>query len=591
MQDTSRQEFAISDLPTKSVAFHPEFATITREFPSGPYTITINGIHHEVNIDSIHVESTGSAHVIDIQHAIINRREPLPRMASSDNKAYDPVRDLGFGRVPSCSCNEALRQAQDMLGQSNYEKAYMGGENQFITSGAMPLLQQTYDPVWKGEKPSVEEGWIQTPDPEKLAFYPKQFCQVVVHLEGQRTTPVSVPTSEALFGTARGIHQAEGTGHAEEVILRLSYTVRAMFDLRLHNLSIDTPSSSAKIRLCALFTNMTSETWQDAQVTLSALQAHLSRLEQKMPSLQPWEMCARPTESIWAVQPILPALGTPAPRKAFPDFSSAPIHLLKSVRNLGGGEYIPLDSEVPESISQAYGLSVAYELPGRRVIMPSFAPRRHEIAELDLKTVSFTYVIVPKKHAAAFLRARIQNDLPVIMSGGEVNVTVDGTCFGRTKVSTCPPKGSFELNLGVDRFIQVTYNEPGITGFRTTDNAEHITYLKASCKVKNTRTWAVDVLVLDQVPVSVDDSFRVDILTPVALNVPGDKVDLIEPGKPRKTVELGRGGEIRWEVRVEPGEEIELDLKYSLTTPLERGTVVFPVSFSKAPDALGSQVD
>ncbi|GKZ19387.1 hypothetical protein AbraIFM66951_010997 [Aspergillus brasiliensis] len=527
MQDTSRQEFAVSDLPTKSVAFHPEIATITREFPSGPYTITINGIHHEVNIDSIHVESTGSAKVIDIQHGIINRKEPLPRKASSGNKAYDPVRDLGFGRAPSCGCSEALRQAQDMLGQSNYENAYMGGENQysgFNTSSARPLLLQSCDPVWKGEKPSVEEGWIQTPDPEKLAFYPKQFCQVVVHLEGQRT-PVSVPSTETTVGAARGI-QTEGSGQNEEVMLHLSYTVRAMSDLRLHNLSIDTPSSSAKIRLCALFTNMTSETWQDAQVTLSVSQAHVSRLEQKMPSLQPWEMCARPTESIWAVQPILPALGTTAPRKPFPDLSFAPTHdffdtITRSVRNLGGEGYIPLDSEVPESISQGYGLSVAYELPGRRVIMPSFAPRRHEIAELDLKTVSFTYVIVPKKHAAAFLRARIQNDLPVIMSGGEVNVTVDGTCFGRTKVSTCPPKGSFELNLGVDRFIQVTYNEPGITEFRTTDNAEHITYLKASCKVKNTRTWAADVLVLDQVPVSVDDSFQVDILTPVALKVPG----------------------------------------------------------------------
>ncbi|OJJ67256.1 hypothetical protein ASPBRDRAFT_59239 [Aspergillus brasiliensis CBS 101740] len=527
MQDTSRQEFAISDLPTKSVAFHPEFATITREFPvcfqSGPYTISISGIHHEVNIDSIHVDSTGSAKVIDIQHAIINRREPLPHKVSSDNKAYDPVRDLGSGRVPSCSCNEALSQAHDMLGQSNYEMADIRGENQysgFNTSGAMPLLLQSCDLVWKGEKPT---------------FYPKQFCQVVVHLEGQRTTPVSVPTTEALFGTAGGIHQAEGSGQ-----------LQAMSDLRLHNLSIDTPSSSAKIRLCALFTNMTSETWHDAQVTLSASQAHVSRLEQNMPSLQPWEMCARPTESIWAVQPILPALGTPAPRKPFPDFSFAPTHdfydtFTKSVRNLGGEGYIPLDSEVPESISQGYGLSVAYELPGRRVIMPSFAPRRHEIAELDLKTVSFTYVIVPKKHVAAFLCARIQNDLPVIMSGGEVNVTVDGTCFGRTKVSTCPPKGSFELNLGVDRFIQVTYNESGITGFRTTDNAEHITYLKASCKVKNTRSWAVNVLVLDQVPVSVDDSFRFEILAPVALKVPGDKVDLIEPGKPRKTVELGRG--------------------------------------------------
>ncbi|PWY70632.1 hypothetical protein BO83DRAFT_399775 [Aspergillus eucalypticola CBS 122712] len=180
-------------------------------------------------------------------------------------------------------------------------------------------------------------------------------------------------------------------------------------------------------------------------------------------------------------------------------------------------DFYPPDSKVPESISQGHGLSVSYELPG------------WHIAELDLQA-SFTHVIVPKRHAAAFLRAKVQNTSPVNIRSGEVNLIVDGTCFGNTNVPSCVRNEIFELNLGVDRFIKVAYKEPGIT--------------QASCKIKNTRDHAVNVLVLDQVPVSVDDHFDVEILTPETLGFPGDKVDLTEPGKPgTKTAELGRDGE------------------------------------------------
>ncbi|GLA57112.1 hypothetical protein AtubIFM54640_003237 [Aspergillus tubingensis] len=581
MEGSAHQEFSVEDLPTKSVAFHPTLATITREFPvrvqPGAFAITINKIDHQVDPDSIRVGSLGAAKVIDIQHANVLRYSSTCK-PSSDRKVFDPIRDLdnrkdtifhpSEGLYAGCGIFKAY-PGNDSLNRERQPMGYGGASAQYPR-------QVEYGPaLYGGEDPNLLEEWIQKPAADKSVS--DHFCQVVVHLEGQVTAPVSALSCGTLTGDDQ--NQAGRKAQSNEVMLQLIYTVRAKSDLKLHDLNINTLFSTAKIRLCALFTNLTSETWRDAQVTLSAPQAHMSPPGQAIPSLTPWDLAVMLTKSGSSVPPYMPTLGIPEPTFPSPGYPELDDFFLAfTADNLEEGlgasmnhDLYPPDSKVPKSISPGHGLSVSYELPGRRVIKPSSAPRRYEIAELDLQA-SFTHVIVPKRHAVAFLRAKIQNTSPVNMRSGEVSLTVDGTCFGKANVPSCVRNESFELNLGMDRFIKVAYKEPGITLSKIDEFLElTIRYFKASCKIKNTRDHVVNVLVLDQVPVNVDDHFDVEILTPETLGFPGDKVDLTETGKPgTKTAELGRDGEVRWEVTLEPDEEIELDLRYSIEAPFEK---------------------
>ncbi|OJI80919.1 hypothetical protein ASPTUDRAFT_128478 [Aspergillus tubingensis CBS 134.48] len=520
MEGSAHQEFSVEDLPTKSVAFHPTLATITREFPvrvqPGAFAITINKIDHQVDPDSIRVGSLGAAKVIDIQHANVLRYSSTCK-PSSDRKVFDPIRDLNNrkdtifhpseGLYAGCGIFKAY-PGNDSLNRERQPMGYGGASAQYPR-------QVEYGPaLYGGEDPNLLEEWIQKPAADKSVS--DHFCQVVVHLEGQVTAPVSA---------------------------------------------------------------LSCGTLTDAQVTLSAPQAHMSPPGQAIPSLTPWDLAVMLTKSGSSVPPYMPTLGIPEPTFPSPGYPELDDFFLAfTADNLEEGlgasmnhDLYPPDSKVPKSISPGHGLSVSYELPGRRVIKPSSAPRRYEIAELDLQA-SFTHVIVPKRHAVAFLRAKIQNTSPVNMRSGEVSLTVDGTCFGKANVPSCVRNESFELNLGMDRFIKVAYKEPGITLSKIDEFLElTITYFKASCKIKNTRDHVVNVLVLDQVPVNVDDHFDVEILTPETLGFPGDKVDLTETGKPgTKTAELGRDGEVRWEVTLEPDEEIELDLRYSIEAPFEK---------------------
>ncbi|RAL04131.1 uncharacterized protein BO80DRAFT_422505 [Aspergillus ibericus CBS 121593] len=225
--------------------------------------------------------------------------------------------------------------------------------------------------------------------------------------------------------------------------------------------------------------------------------------------------------------------------------------------------------EVQDSVKQDYGLTTTYELPGRRTLAPSSVPRRHVLAELDLRSVSLAYVIVPKHRAAAFLRAEIKNTSSVSILRGKVGMTIDGTFLGTAQVPSCAPNDSFTLSLGVDPSIQVTYGKPTVRpvtgGFF---NKEDAAVFRRTCLVKNTRSNAVDITVMDQVPVSEDERFRVQIREPKGLNVSGDEVALPLEKQGKGTAKLGVNGEIKWVMKLEAGKEVRLVLEYEARVPV-----------------------
>ncbi|KAL3461206.1 hypothetical protein BJX64DRAFT_165981 [Aspergillus heterothallicus] len=227
--------------------------------------------------------------------------------------------------------------------------------------------------------------------------------------------------------------------------------------------------------------------------------------------------------------------------------------------------------EHQDSVKQDYGMTTTYELPGRRTLSPSHVARRHVLAELDLKSVALTYVIVPKRREAAFLRARIKNTSSLTLHPGQVGITVDGSFVGTAGLDTCAPNVYFNISLGVDPGIEVKYAKPvvkPVTGalfFNKEDGAR----FRRSAWVKNTKGVAVDLLVSDQVPVSEDEKLKVRVLEPVGLEKEGDEavVMKMDKAKGKGRVALRKNGEVKWTLRLEAGQEVRLVLEYEAKVP------------------------
>ncbi|KAL5332380.1 hypothetical protein BJX70DRAFT_393028 [Aspergillus crustosus] len=237
--------------------------------------------------------------------------------------------------------------------------------------------------------------------------------------------------------------------------------------------------------------------------------------------------------------------------------------------------------EHQDSVRQEYGMTTTYELPGRRTLAPSLVSRRHALAELDLKSVTLTYMIVPKHKEAAFLRARIKNTSSLTLQPGPVGITVDGSFVGPATLDTCRPNVFFNVSLGIDPGIQVKYSKPSVkalTGamfFNKEDGAK----FRRSCWVKNTKGVAVDIIVSDQVPVSDDEKLRVRMVQP-ELEKEGDEVPLEiakRTGSGKAT--LLKNGQVKWNLRLESGQEVRLVLEYETKVPSGSDVIAINPSF------------
>ena len=259
------------------------------------------------------------------------------------------------------------------------------------------------------------------------------------------------------------------------------------------------------------------------------------------------------------------------------------------VGEVGGGGADQLDFE--ESTWEDNGLTATYEVPGTRTIAPSSTSRRHKIASLAAANIQLSYIAVPKLRAAAFLRAKARNPSPgIVLLKGMAGVTLDGSFLGNMTLPRVSPLQPFTLSLGTDPAIHVAYPKPSV--HRSTQglfNKESAQTFARSVWITNTRSAAVELLVLDQIPVSQDERLRIDVLHPKGLYKEGDAVragqNAREGGSGFSTAvapatrtqqpdawgkavaSLKKNGEISWSVNLEKGQACLLKLEYEARLP------------------------
>ncbi|KAL9012689.1 MAG: hypothetical protein Q9173_002555, partial [Seirophora scorigena] len=178
-----------------------------------------------------------------------------------------------------------------------------------------------------------------------------------------------------------------------------------------------------------------------------------------------------------------------------------------------------------------------------------------------------------------------------------------------------PPRQSFVLNLGVGPTLQVAYGKPTVRRSQTGvfQKAGSRIYTR-SCTLTNTKNNAVvDASVLDQAPVSEDEKLKIEVLIPRGLHREADQavkagVGQVNEGTGKKgstyaeqgegegkvkwvkaTAKMKKEGEAEWDVKLNPGQGVKLELEFEARFPGGEGicdrtciialAVNFPVVF------------
>lgn len=255
-----------------------------------------------------------------------------------------------------------------------------------------------------------------------------------------------------------------------------------------------------------------------------------------------------------------------------------------------------------ESSFEESGLTTTYDLPTLKTLAPVSTATKHKIARVEFKAVVFSHVVVPKLRAAAFLKAKLRNTSKITLLKGSAGLTVDGSFLGQSSIPRCTAGDSFTLNLGVDPAVTVGYSRPSVqrssSGLFTKENCE--VYTRVATLTNTKSNSLVELTLLEQVPTSEDERLRIEIMTPRGLRIGGEAVLAGSPkdgDKPRESIVSAaaagksaagavragvygkdgkwgsavatakKGGEINFNVKINPGRGCKLVLEYEVNYP------------------------
>ncbi|KAK4130684.1 hypothetical protein BT67DRAFT_436894 [Trichocladium antarcticum] len=231
-----------------------------------------------------------------------------------------------------------------------------------------------------------------------------------------------------------------------------------------------------------------------------------------------------------------------------------------------------------DSSFEETGLTATYDLPHLKTLAPSRTASKQRVARIAFTNAVFTRTVVAKYKPAAYLRARLRNTSKLTLLKGPTGLTLDGTFLGRSALPRCSAGETFAVPLGIDPAIRVAYPKPDVTRSTTgVFSRGESTVYRRSITLVNTRAAAgraVDITVVDQVPVSEDDKIRVEVLHPAGMQA-GRVVAAGVPGKEgkeeldwgRATVGMRKAGEVAWEVVLNAGRSVRLGLQYEVVFP------------------------
>lgn len=168
----------------------------------------------------------------------------------------------------------------------------------------------------------------------------------------------------------------------------------------------------------------------------------------------------------------------------------------------------------------------------------------------------FQYYSVPKMDKNAFLLANITDWEKYNLLEGEANVFFEGTFVGKTLLDVRLATDTLQVSLGKDKNVSVTreLKKEYITRQFIGANKEESRYWETL--VKNNKSMEINVMILDQIPVSTLAEIEVEVQ-----DISGGKLD-------KET------GEVKWEFDLQPAKSKKLDLKYSVKYPKSKKLIL-----------------
>ncbi len=208
-----------------------------------------------------------------------------------------------------------------------------------------------------------------------------------------------------------------------------------------------------------------------------------------------------------------------------------------------------------EATLERTAFEASFKVPGRADVDNTGEAKRVDLGSQTIKP-DLHVRTVPRRAALAYLYAglTLPDDAPYL--SGQIALFRDNTFVGNGQLPDLAPGAKHELGFGRDTAVTVKYDvlgekrgESGIISSSSTDERNY------RITITNQHPRPIKALVIDQMPVSLNEDITVDLAGP---NAPDEK-----------NFE-GRRGVLAWRFDVKPGAERKLTFGYRLAWPADK---------------------
>lgn len=193
-------------------------------------------------------------------------------------------------------------------------------------------------------------------------------------------------------------------------------------------------------------------------------------------------------------------------------------------------------------VSAEFKIKRTYDIPS------DARPYMVEVAEHTLPA-TYSYVAIPKVDRDAFLMARITGWEELDLVDGPANVYYEDSYVGESMINTAGINDTLDLSLGRDNDIRVERKELEDRTSRKVIGSERKQTLTYEITVKNTTTAPIHLVLRDQIPVSMNDQIKVQVL-----EISGGQLDAPE-------------GIVEWPLDLQPGASSTVKLSFEIRHP------------------------
>jgi uncharacterized protein (TIGR02231 family) len=512
------------------VTVYSDRAEITRnsenELPKGDHRLIFDMLPGQTEPDSIQVKGHGSAILKDVKFRGVYFDE-------------HPDYDMTALIEKEAAIQDNINELTDRIKHSEQEKIFI--EN--IASSITTPSGENYTPVIDPQK------WISI-----VEFYRSRLDSVDRDIRAakkeintwvNRHKKISEEIGEIAGRGNRQKNQVEVTVEMKndgKLSLDISYIVYGPSWEPVYNFSVSSAEKIMTISYNANIQQNTSEDWDDVAVKLSTARPNING---EQPELAPWHLSiynhvSMRSASMPASSPELPAAMTQMFR-----ISEEEEYSEGALRN---------SFDVEEADVETGLTSVVFNVNGINSIKSDNQQYKVAILIRDF-SAQFRYSSVPKLSPYAYLKAKVKNDTDFPFLPGETNIFLDNNFIANGYQNLVVPSEEFWTFLGIDESIMIEHKlikkfemTEGIISKTTVIRYEYL------ITVKNKKKTEEEVVIWDQIPISENESIKVELVDPVYK-------------KNSVTLKMDDNNFLEWFYKLSAGEELKIPLVFTVEFP------------------------